>query len=360
VSVSAQSRAPRPHGIVERGTELRVAGRHEFTLATPDGGQDATEWRLEAEERGARRVIARGVGPAFSVELSSAQRRSTVYHVRARAGRFEDSLRLEVFPVNDPFCYPFVSPGAPEVRAYIYVPPTLSRRTRVAVVMHGKLRNASEYIEGWTAWASRTDHLVLAPRFDGASWPGDRSYNLGNVFSGTDGRGAKRPEESWSFTVVEALHQRVRTGFDLDDPSFALWGHSAGGQFVHRFLLFKPRSPVSAAIAAGCGWFTVPDLGVRFPYGLRHPELRFTGQELRAYLGRPLTIMRGALDRVRDPDLRTTPGAEAQGSNRYERAAHALNVAKRVDPRSTWRLLDVPAVGHDWAVMALAAQSTWE
>lgn len=252
------------------------------------------------------------------------------------------------------------TPGAPAVLTYVYVPAALSARTRVTVVMHGKLRNAREYLEQWTGWAARANQIVVAPEFDQARWPGSRSYNLGNVFAGSNGRGVKLPEESWSFTVVEALHERVRAVFGLEDPAFALWGHSAGGQFVHRFVLFKPRAKVRAAVAAGCGWFTVPDPRVGFPYGVDHPELGFQAADLSAYVRRPLTIMRGALDTERDGDLRTSRGAEAQGGNRYERAEHMHLAARRINPHSEWRLVDVPSVGHDGARMAPAAQPLLE
>ncbi len=254
--------------------------------------------------------------------------------------------------------FTFESRGAPPVLVHLYVPRTISRTTRVAVVMHGRLRNARDYIDAWTEWASETDHLVVAPCFDCRNWPGSRGYNLGNVLGTAHGcRRFQRPEESWAFSVLEALHTWVRRRFDLHDPFLSLWGHSAGAQFVHRFLLFKPRTRVRAAIAAGCGWFTEPDLEIGFPYGLRHSELPFTLADLRRFARQPLTIMRGTRDTGRDLDLRTTPAAEAQGSSRYERAAHAVATARRADSRTTWRLVDVTGVAHDWAAMAVAARS---
>ncbi len=250
-------------------------------------------------------------------------------------------------------CFRFRAPGVAPVLAYVYVPTGLSASTRVVVIMHGTMRNAHEYIEGWIAWAEHTDHVLLAPRFDRAGWPGSRSYHLGNVLRD----GARNHESSWAFTAVEALHDGVRSELCLDDRSFALWGHSAGGQFVHRFLLFRPHTRIRAAIAAGCGWFTVPDLGTRFPYGLRHPVLGFGEGEALRYVRTPLTIMRGTLDTVRDAHLRTSRAAEAQGPNRYERAGHAHRAARRLDPGSSWRLTDVPGVGHDWTAMAPVAQA---
>jgi len=251
--------------------------------------------------------------------------------------------------------FSFAHADAPPVVVHVCVPPTLSSRTGVTFVLHGKLRNAAEYLEPWVPWAAEADQIVLAPCFDREGWPGGRGYNLGNVFSGS---GRRLPERQWAFTVVEALHERTREDFGLDDEQFALWGHSAGGQFVHRFLLLKPRAQVRVAIASGCGWFTVPDLDVGFPYGLRHPALPFTDEHARALVQKPLVLMRATLDTIRDSDLRTTRRADAQGCNRYVRAGHMHAAGKAIDAGSPWRLLDVPGVGHDGARMALAAQRT--
>jgi poly(3-hydroxybutyrate) depolymerase len=255
--------------------------------------------------------------------------------------------------------FDFLPAEAPPVRVFIAVPQRVSARTRIMVVLHGTLRNADEYVHAWPGWAARTGHVVVAPEFDRRRWPGGRSYNLGNVFSDSGGRGELVPEGRWAFTVVEELVGWVRRVLKLPEEAFALWGHSAGAQFIHRFLLFRPRAPVQVAFAAGCGWFTLPDAGRRFPYGLRHPLLRFGAQELEDYLRRPLVIMRAELDTERDVHLRTTRGAERQGRNRFERAGRAYEVAQALDAGCRWRLVTVPGVGHDWVEMARAAQELW-
>jgi len=47
--------------------------------------------------------------------------------------------------------------------------------------------------------------------------------------------------------------------------------------------------------------------------------------------------------------------AMAQGPHRFARAAWMLEQVRRVDPRSPWRPVDVPDVGHDDRLMARAS-----
>jgi poly(3-hydroxybutyrate) depolymerase len=242
---------------------------------------------------------------------------------------------------------------------YAIVPPGLSARTRLAVVLHGTRRNGAEYAGAWTGWAASSDHVVLVPEFDRKRWPGGRSYQLGNVFSRSRARGTLLPEGRWAYTAVEELVAEVRARLGLAEDTYALWGHSAGAQFVHRFLLFRPRARVHVAFVTGCGWFTLPDLAAPFPYGLRHPLLRFGDDDVRRFLRRPIVVMRAEHDTVRDAHLRTTRLAEAQGRNRFERAAYAFGLAHSLDRECRWRLVTVPDVGHDGLEMARATQELW-
>lgn len=222
--------------------------------------------------------------------------------------------------------------------------------------MHGRLRNAAEYIEDWIEWAAAHDRVVVCPRFDALDWPGSRSYNLGNLFDGKRATGRLNPEPAWSFTTLEDLIRGVVDALGLTDGSFDLWGHSAGAQFVHRFALLRPEAPVRRLIAAGAGWYTTPDPRTDFPYGTRHPKLALSTAQLHRWTARPLVLMRGTHDTDRDEHLNTEPLAEAQGRTRWERGAHMLSVARAFDPDTPWRLVDVPGAAHDHAAMAASAQ----
>jgi poly(3-hydroxybutyrate) depolymerase len=230
-------------------------------------------------------------------------------------------------------------------RGHLVLPPIVGPRTRLLVAMHGVLRNGMEYAEHWAPAAAGGDRAVLVPELDRGRWPGARSYNLGN---------ATGPGPS-AFEAVEELCRAVRERLGLADSDFSIWGHSAGAQFVHRFVLFRPSARIRIAIAAGAGWYTAPDLTTRWPYGLRHRRLSFTPEDVARWASRPVVLMRGTLDVGRDIHLRTTPEAMAQGPDRFERAAWMHGRIKRIDSSSPWRLVDVPGVGHDDRLMARAA-----
>jgi pimeloyl-ACP methyl ester carboxylesterase len=252
--------------------------------------------------------------------------------------------------------FTYASAGNPPVRVWLAVPPSVSHRSPVLVVMHGMLRNAHEYAAEWADWSARTNQIVVAPQFDRARWGGGDGYNLGNVLSET----GVNPVRRWSFTVVDEIQAVVRRQFGLADESFVLWGHSAGGQFAHRFPLFRPRAKLRAVIVAGCGWFTLPDPEVDFPYGARHPALGLSRRRLLAWTRLPLVMMRGTRDVERDPHLRMTAEAEAQGADRFERAGRMLERGRALDPSCSWRLVDVPGVDHDHIKMIPATQARWD
>ena len=243
--------------------------------------------------------------------------------------------------------------GRPDVPVHVVAPRSPDPGTPITIVLHGTERNAAEYLDAWTDWARRRGRIVLAPQFDRAAWPGSGGYVLGGVL---DRAGVARPPARWLFTAITELHRHAMAHYGLADARVDLWGHSAGAQVVHRYLLFAPAAPVRVAIAANAGWYTLPDLDHPFPYGLRHPGLRLGATRLAAWTARPLVLMRGTADVRRDEHLRTTAQADAQGQHRAARAATMWRAGGRAAVGCRWRLVDVPGVAHDFAAMAAAAQ----
>lgn len=254
----------------------------------------------------------------------------------------------------------FKSSENPDVKVFYSAPDKISAKTKILFVMAGRQRNADEYLESWIDWGKKNDYLVLAPLFDDKNWVEPLGYNFGNIASGKEANNTPNPKSKWAFTLIEQMFDFAKKEFKLNAQKYDLFGHSAGGQFVHRFMLFMPSARVRTAIAANPGFYTLPDLNEKFPYGLKNSPHAITKKDLIGWAMRKLILMRGTADVLRTENLRQSPEADAQGQNRFERALFMFNKIKDFDAKTHWQLIDVPNIGHDQKGMALAAQKVLE
>jgi poly(3-hydroxybutyrate) depolymerase/predicted deacylase len=246
----------------------------------------------------------------------------------------------------------FDSWAGPPLKVWYHTPAVVTANTPVLFVMHGVQRDADRYRNEWSALAEERGFILVAPEFDERQFPGARSYNLGNVLEGT---GQPVPKERWSFSAIEPLFEVVRQMTGTRVTRYGLYGHSAGAQFVHRYLMFVPDARVGTAVAANAGWYTMPEQTVAFPYGLRGSGV--TDTALRAALQRPLTILLGTADSDPNyPNLRRTPEAMKQGPHRLARGEAfveaAAVAAAAANLKLAWKLERVEGVAHDNAGMA--------
>jgi poly(3-hydroxybutyrate) depolymerase len=238
---------------------------------------------------------------------------------------------------------------------YTYLPKELpARSARIVFVMHGVGKNAAGARNAWIEPAERYGLLVIAPLFDRAQWSRG-GYSYASVLA-PDGK--PRDASLWSFSVIEHLFDAIKLATGNPAASYFLYGHSEGGQFVHRLVLLLPEARYARAVAANAGWYMMPAFDVRYPYGLGGAPV--TRESLGKSLGRDVVIMLGELDR--DPNhsqLRRTPGAMAQGTNRYERGEtffrEARDRAKELGSAFGWRIQPVPGAAHENSKMSRAA-----
>lgn len=242
------------------------------------------------------------------------------------------------------------------VRALVHRPIRFERDAPVIAVMHGVTRAADQYMCSWMTIAERLGFLLIVPEFSRRSWPRSSMYNLGNMRRAD---GSMLPRSAWTFTVLDQVVEAAKRQAGSTATSFGLYGHSAGAQFVHRYLLMTGGDNISAAVAANAGWYTLPTSESAFPYGIA--DLPSAMALRRWALGKRLTILLGSEDtNAMDPDLRRTAQAMAQGEHRLARGRYfmhvATEVAKSLDAQCNWDCLEVPGAGHnDRDLSALAA-----
>jgi len=233
-----------------------------------------------------------------------------------------------------------------EIRVWYYRPPPSAEEPRILFVIHGVNRNPDKYRDDWRGIAAANNVLLLVPDFSEEMFPGGRAFSTGNMFL-RDGRPIGRAE--WSFSVLERLFDHVTSMNESSIETYDLYGHSAGGQFVHRFVMFMTDARFEKAVAANAGWYTVPDQKIAFPYGVSAGRLPM--EDLGKALGRRLTVLLGENDtNPNDSDLNNRAEARAQGRHRLERGLNFFEAAKRraasMGVELRWSLKTVPGVGH--------------
>lgn len=244
--------------------------------------------------------------------------------------------------------------GQPErpIRVYTYRPNKCDTRCPIVFVMHGVKRNASTYRDHWELLADNHNLLIVAPEFSAKHWPRAAAYNLGDMAAQAD-------REKWTYSAIEHLFDEVRDGHN----GYAIFGHSAGGQFVQRMALFRPDHRASVMVAANPGWYAMPewrkDKGSDpFPYSL--VESPAGEAELRRALQRRFVLLLGEKDNDPDDDnLNQSEGAKKQGASRLERGENffkaATAAAAELGVKFAWELNEVPDTAHDGAALSRAA-----
>jgi len=237
-------------------------------------------------------------------------------------------------------------------RVFYHRPEAWTPAGRIVVVLHGVNRDADRYRDEWRALADRYGFLLAVPEFSQAKFPGDDWYNFGGM---VDAKGTPRERAQWSFNVVDRVFADVRRLSGAERRGYSLYGHSAGAQFAHRFLLFAASPAVEMVVAANAGWYTLPVADEAFPYGLKGSPA--TEADVRAFLARPLVLQLGEADTDSGhSSLRRTPEADSQGAHRFARGRNFMAVAegeaRRLGAPLAWRVVTVPGVGHSNGKMA--------
>lgn len=235
------------------------------------------------------------------------------------------------------------------------VPRQYDERTPLLFVHHGVGRNGADYRDYWLSAVDDARILVIAVEFSEACFPEYLWYHFGNLH---DEDGKPNPREQWTYGVDERLFATLQAQGVTRRRSYGVFGHSAGGQFVHRMLSFGYREHVAVAISANAGTYAMPDLDTPWPFGLG--EVGLDRAALQALLAFRITVMAGTRD------VETTgrffprgPRSMRQGATRYERAHNYLRAgraaAAAIGTECAWTLIDVPDVGHDGRRMSAAA-----
>ncbi|MEO7743407.1 MAG: serine hydrolase [Usitatibacter sp.] len=241
------------------------------------------------------------------------------------------------------------------ITVYTYRPRSFGPTSPVLVVMHGRNRNGADYRDHWCAEAERRGFLVLAPEFSEEQYAHPWEYNYGAMMRPD---GTQRPRAEWLFPVIDKVFEDAKRRSGSQREGYSLFGHSAGGQLVHRLVTFSWSPLIERAVSANAGSYTMPLASEAFPFGL--DGTAFKDEDLKGLLARPMLVLLGDADV--DPEHYQLPreaGAMAQGPHRFARGQHYFETGRREAARLgvpfAWKTATVPGVAHEARKMAPAA-----
>ena len=261
-------------------------------------------------------------------------------------------LSLFCFPAKlDKFTYNVWD--KPDLDVYYHLPEIINDETKVLFVIHGNSRNADNYLNTWIKLAKDKNYAIFAPHFKRSQFI---SFNTLQM-STSSGR-IRNEANLYLNNSIDLLFDHIKPLFDLSQDSYDIYGHSAGAQFVHRYLLFSNRPKVNRAVAANAGWYTFLD-GSNFPYGINNPPIDFNSQNVINFLNMDLHIHIGSADTDISSSVNQSEGANNQGLNRFQRANNFFNytikIVEKNDLNYNWSFLVVDGVAHSNSRMSKAA-----
>jgi len=262
----------------------------------------------------------------------------------------------EIEQVSPPWGFVFRDWDGEPVDVIVYIPTGADKNTDILIVIPGSSRDTQRFHASWLSFAKEDTFVVVTIGASKKHFPDEYSYNAGNVINE---KGKPIESSKWLFSAVEKIFNKVKEKYGFQTEKFYLFGHSAGGGFVHRYMLFMSGAPVVKAVAANPAFVTLPDHTVGYPFGLKNIPINYT--MISQWLEKDMAIVLGADDTgPRTKPLSSGSRARAQGPNCLSRGKRLFRDAKKEAKKRKldfgWSLNIVPRVGHDNRLIAPQAR----
>jgi len=256
----------------------------------------------------------------------------------------------------------FIVPGGVDENKTIVIhyhkPQNFTEDSKVVIVLPGAGRNGDDYRDAWIEASEQFGVLVLALSYSESNYPGMWSYNLSGMVSDVNISdqtfNINHQSDEWLFKDFDRIFKSVKSKLNLSTDKYDMFGHSAGGQVLHRLALFHSAHQADRILAANSGWYTLPDEEEDFPYGLGKMKRLVEDVDFSA----KLVIFLGEKDNADETrgHLRHTPEADRQGLHRLARGQNFYTkskaIAAKLNKDYNWSLEIIPDVGHDYRAMS--------
>ncbi len=252
------------------------------------------------------------------------------------------------------------------ITIHYYKPENLKPESQMIIVLPGAGRNGDDYRDAWIKKAEKYNILVLAPAYSEDYYPEFWSYNLAGMITDleinqertamTNFKISQNTDE-WIYNDFDRIFNLAKQELNLNVDNYDIFGHSAGGQILHRLAIFRSQHKANRILASNSGWYTVPTDLDNFPVGLKGSntsanEIDFTSN---------LILFLGEKDDANETrgDLRRSPEVDIQGLHRLARGKYFYGESEKIalglNSEFNWSLEIIPNIGHDYKGMSKAA-----
>ena len=233
----------------------------------------------------------------------------------------------------------------PDIEIYYISPNVIDENTKVIFVIHGNTRNAEDYLSEWRPYIAKKNVIVVAPKFTKESF----KYFALLEMAQSSGK-VNRDESEYINNSISLIFNFIKSKFSLNTQTYSMFGHSAGAQFTHRYMLLSHDKRISSAVIANAGWYTFISTA-EFPYGIKNAPIKISSDHIRWYTASKVNLLIGS-DDVGFKSLNTSKGAQIQGINRYERANNYFNTLIKEAEKNNyvlrWNFKVLDDIDHDY------------
>ena len=242
----------------------------------------------------------------------------------------------------------------PDVEIFYITPEIINKDTKVIFVIHGNSRNAEDYLSAWIPHVTNKNVIVVAPQFRKI----DFRYFFLLEMAESSGK-VNSDKDEYINNSISLFFNYLKSKFSLSTETYSMFGHSAGAQFTHRYMLLSMDNRISNTVIANAGWYTfITD--DEFPYGINNSPINISNEQIKWFMSQKVNLLIGS-DDIGFRSVNSSKGANLQGLTRVDRAANYFDSlimsaeSRGYALRWNYRVLD--RVDHDFKkVTPYAAQ----
>lgn len=206
----------------------------------------------------------------------------------------------------------------PDVEVFYITPEEINEDTKVIFVIHGNSRNAEDYLGAWIPYVLNKNVIVAAPQFTKT----DFRYFFLLEMSESSGK-INHNKNDYINNSISLFFNYMKSKFSLSTETYSMFGHSAGAQFTHRFMLLSKDKRISNAVIANAGWYTFIT-NDEFPYGIKNSPINISNEQIKWFMSSKVNLLIGSED-IGSKSVNSSKGAKLQGITRVDRANSYFN-----------------------------------